>query len=165
MNEPRVSRPDIPEGYGVPKGLKGALPWSWAVERLESAPVYWVASVRPNGRPHLMPTWGAWVDGAFWMEGSPATRRMRNLTANPAAAVSIQRGDDVVIVEGDADRVIELDDELTQRLLTGFAKYKTTHGYEAEAESWRAGIWRVTPRKVMAWSKFPKDTTRWTFDE
>jgi hypothetical protein len=163
MREPRVSRPYIQDDYGIPKDLDGALPWSWAVERLEAAPIYWVASVRPDGRPHVTPIWGVWVDGAFWMEGGPNTRRFRNLAANPAAVVTVERGDDVVIVEGDADRVTQLDGALVERLLAAYAKYRATHGYEAEASDWAGGIWRVTPRKVLAWSSFPADATRWVF--
>jgi hypothetical protein len=161
--EPQVSRPFIQDGYGIPETLDGTLHWSWAEERLVSAPVYWVASVTAEGRPHVTPIWGAWVDGAFWMEGGPNTKRFRNLAANPAAVVSVERGDDVVIVEGDADLVTSLDDGLTQRLLDGYAKYIASHDYKAEASNWAEGIWRVTPRKVFGWSNFPMDTTRWVF--
>jgi hypothetical protein len=164
MAEPRVSRPYIKDAYGIPDEIAGTLDWSWAVERLVAASVYWVASVSAEVRPHVMPTWGAWVDGAFWMEGGANTKRFRNLAANPAAVVSIERGDDVVIVEGDAERVMELDGALTQRLLDGYAKYIESHSYTAQASNWDDGIWRVMPRKVFGWSKFPEDTTRWEFD-
>jgi hypothetical protein len=163
--EPRTDRPYIEDGYGIPESLEGTLPWAWAQERLETTSVYWVASVRPDGRPHVTPIWGVWVDGAFWMEGGPRTRRFRNLAENPAAVVHLERGDDVVIVEGVADKVTDLDDGLTRRLLAGYSKYIATHSYEADPVNWREGIWRVRPRKVMAWSRFPTDATRWTFPE
>jgi hypothetical protein len=163
VTQPRVSRPFIEDGYGIPETLEGTLPWEWAEERLRSAPVYWVATVRPNGRPHVTPIWGVWVDGAFWMEGGPRTRRFQNLAQNPATVVTIERGDDALILEGDADLVAELDDALVERLLAAYRKYVPTHNYEAERSNWDAGIWRVRPRKVMGWSSFPADTTRWTF--
>jgi hypothetical protein len=162
--DPRVDRPYIQDGYGIPDSLQGTLPWSWARERLIEASTYWVASVRPNGRPHVTPIWGAWVDEAFWMEGGPRTRRFKNLGENPAAVVTVERGNDAIIVEGDGQLVRQLDDDLTRRLLEGYAKYKASHAYEADADNWRAGIWRVTPHKVLGWSNFPADTTRWTFD-
>ena len=164
MSEPRVSRPYIADGYGIPKHMKGVLPWSWVEERLIEAPTYWVATVLPTGRPHVTPIWGVWVDGAFWMEGGPNTRRFRNLAQNPAAVVTVERGNDAVILEGDADLVTELDDELAERLLAAYRKYVPTHGYEAERSNWDMGIWRVRPAKVLAWSDFPADTTRWKFD-
>jgi hypothetical protein len=43
----------------------GLLPWSWAVQRLDRAHNYWVATSKPAGSPHLAAVWGVWVDGAF----------------------------------------------------------------------------------------------------
>lgn len=164
MAAPRVSRPYIADGYGIPESLDGTLPWSWAEQLLTDAPIYWVASVGPGGRPHVTPIWGVWLDSAFWMEGGSNTRRFRNLAANPAAVVTIERGDDALILDGDAELVTDLPDDLVERLLAAYAKYVKTHGYQAEAENWAAGIWRVRPRKVLAWSSFPADTTRWIFE-
>jgi len=92
----------MPEGYGVPETDEGLLDWSWAVTRLESALNYWFATTRSDGRPHAMPAWAVWLDGALYFEGSPMTRRARNLAANPAVVVHLESGDDVVILEGDA---------------------------------------------------------------
>ena len=165
MTNPRVDRPVTEPGYGIPKSLKGTLDWSWVEERMNHELIYWVASVRPNGRPHVTPIWGAWVDDSFWMEGGPRTRRFQNLAANPASVVTVEQGNDAVILEGDAERIHELDDALTDRLVDGYAKYIKSHGYKADPANWaNGGIWRVRPRKVIAWSNFPADATRWTFD-
>jgi hypothetical protein len=47
-------------GYGIagPEEGSGLLHWSWAAERLAAARNYWVATVWPHGRPHVMPVWG-----------------------------------------------------------------------------------------------------------
>jgi hypothetical protein len=165
MSQPRADRPVTQKEYGIPETKKGMLAWSWAVEHLKQAPVYWVSTTQPDGRPHAMPTWGAWLDDAFWFEGGPETKRMKNLALNPAAVVHVERGDDVVIVEGEAERVFDLSDQLSSRLKAGFAKYIATHGYDADPANWaNGGIWRLRPRKVLAWSAFPKDATRWRFD-
>ena len=165
MTQPRADRPVTEPGYGIPKTRKGILEWAWARERLTDELIYWVSSVRPNGRPHVTPIWGAWVDDAFWMEGGSGTRRFRNLAENPAAVVTVERGNDAVIVEGDAERVFDLTPELTAGLVQGYAKYKMSHGYVPDPAGWQdGGIWRVKPRKVLAWSNYPRDATRWTFD-
>jgi len=164
QTEPRVDRPYIADGYGIPDHLHGVLPWLWAEERLVESAVYWVATVLPTGRPHVTPIWGVWVDGAFWMEGGPNTRRFRNLAANPATVVTVERGNDAVILEGDADLVHDLGGGLEDRLLAAYRKYLASHSYEASPDNWRDGIWRVRPHKVLGWSDFPADTTRWTFD-
>jgi hypothetical protein len=165
VTQPRVGRPYIADGYGIPDHLDGVLDWSWARERLTDESIYWVASVGPGNRPHVTPIWGVWVDEAFWMEGGPRTRRFRNLAANPATVVTVERGNDAVILEGDAELVTDIDDALAERLLSAYRKYIPTHGYQAERSNWDMGIWRVKPRKVMAWSDFPADTTKWTFPD
>ena len=72
------------------------------VERLERAEIYWLATAEADGTPHLIPIWGAWVDGHWYVEGGP-TRWQRNLRANPRMAIHVQATDkDVVIVEGSA---------------------------------------------------------------
>ena len=61
LPRPVASRPFLP-GYGVLPSDEGSglLPWEWAEERLTASEHYWCATVRPDGRPHLMPIWGLW---------------------------------------------------------------------------------------------------------
>ncbi|HEX2173493.1 MAG TPA: pyridoxamine 5'-phosphate oxidase family protein, partial [Dehalococcoidia bacterium] len=99
-DEPRADRPSLPKDYGVPEHTESLLPWSWAVERLEGARNYWFSTTRPDGRPHAMPAWAVWLDGRLYFEGSPETRRARNVAQNPAVVVHLESGDEVVILEG-----------------------------------------------------------------
>ena len=46
----------------------GTLPWAWAEERLIRSRSYWVATVWPDGRPHVSPVWGAWFDGVLLVQ-------------------------------------------------------------------------------------------------
>ncbi len=140
--------------------------WSWARERLTDSLIYWVATIHLQGRPHVAPMWGVWVDQAFCMEGGTGTRRARNLRLNPEIVVSIERGRDAVSVDGRSERVFEIPDDLRDRLVAGFAKYIDTYDYRVDPAGWDDGqIWRITPRKVMGWSSYPSDCTRWTFDD
>ena len=117
----------MPEGYGVPETDEGVLDWSWAATRLESALNYWFATTRPDGRPHAMPAWAVWLDGALYFEGSPMTRRARNLAVNPAVVVHLESGDDVVILEGETHEVGKPERALAERLSAAFtAKYAAT---------------------------------------
>ena len=45
---------------------RGLLAWSWAEERLAASNDDWVTTARADGRPHVTPVWGAWLDDAFW---------------------------------------------------------------------------------------------------
>ena len=56
-----------------PQTAEGLLPWSHAAALLERAPNYWLATVRPDGRPHVTPVWGAWVHGRLYLDGHPRT--------------------------------------------------------------------------------------------
>ncbi len=94
----------MPE-YGIPATDEGTLSWEWARERLREALTYWVATVRPEGRPHLMPTWGVWVGDAFYWEGGLQTRRARNVALRGDVVVSVGGDEAAVIVEGHAERV------------------------------------------------------------
>ena len=67
MSEPEASRPHMP-GYGILDAEAGAglLPWSWAAERISKSHNYWLATTRLDGRPHVMPVWGIWLDDIFF---------------------------------------------------------------------------------------------------
>jgi hypothetical protein len=162
VREPRVDRPHVP-GYGIPRSTTGVLPWSWAVERLERAEIYWLATADADGSPHLIPIWGSWVGGRWYVEGGP-TRWQRNLRANPRMAIHIEAtGKEVVIVEGSALEIVSPAADRAERILAGFEKYKP--GYEAEAANWaQGGLWELRPEKAFAWTTFPKDMTRYTFE-
>ena len=160
---PRADRPEFPDGYGVPASAEGLLPWRTAEEILEQATLYWVSTTRPDGRPHAIPIWGAWVDGAFWFEGGAETRWARNLAANPAVAVHTERGDDVVMLEGTAAEFPHPDPALAARIADSFgAKYEASNNYRPDPASWEnGGLYRAVPRRAFAWGHFPSDCTRW----
>ena len=77
--------------------------WERAVSRLRAATVYWIATTRPDGRPHSMPVWGVWVDGALWF--GTMGQKVRNLAHRPYAVAHLDSGEDVAIVEGPVERL------------------------------------------------------------
>jgi hypothetical protein len=162
MTDPRADRPHVP-GYGIPESTDGMLDWAWARERLERAMVYWLATTGSDGAPHMIPIWGAWVDGRWYVEGGP-TRWQRNLRENPQLAIHIEIGDEVVIVEGPARELVAPESPLADAILGGYAKYKAAGLYEASADHWtEGGLWELRPVKAFAWSVFPTDMTRFHF--
>jgi nitroimidazol reductase NimA-like FMN-containing flavoprotein (pyridoxamine 5'-phosphate oxidase superfamily) len=164
---PRSDRPVFPEGYGIPSTTEGMLSWADVESRLVSATAYWLATVRPDGTPHVVPRWGVWLDGRFWYDGAPTTRHARNLATNPACALHLESGTEAVIVEGTSEATQAPADGLGARLAAAFAKYHAL-GYEPTAESWAGedggGLRVLTPRSAMAWFSFPTDATRFRFD-
>src|SRR5258708_119359 len=107
--EPAASRPDMP-GYGLlkPNAGRGLLPWHWATERLTKAKNYWIASVRPEGRPHPMPVWGVCTKTNFYLSTARQSRKWRNLQANPNCVVCVELNDEAISLEGVATEVTDL---------------------------------------------------------
>ena len=90
-------------GYGLPKGNKGLLPWSWAEQRLKKSHNYWITTVKPEGAPHTMVVWGLWQDGRLLFSTGSKSRKARNLAQNPNCVVCTELANEAVIVEGIAE--------------------------------------------------------------
>lgn len=160
-NSPKVSRPQIPAEYGVPKHNKGLLPWSHVSERMTEARVYWITTVDSSCRPHATPVDGLWLDDRLYFGGSQETRRYRNLAKNPEVCVHLESGNDVVILYGE---VRELSSEDRALALHMAEASNEKYGYGPKAEDTLAGgTFAFTPRKVIAWKTLFKDATRWEF--
>jgi hypothetical protein len=86
-DETNRSRPVTEESYGIPDGDEVLLPWRFVSERLAGDRNYWLTTVRPDGFPHVRPTWEVWTDGAFHCGGGERTRWVRNLAHNDTIVV------------------------------------------------------------------------------
>lgn len=73
-----------------------------AASRLDKARNVWVATVRPDGRPHLVPVWFVVDDGRWYICTAPGSVKARNLEANPQLALALEDGDQAYVVEGRA---------------------------------------------------------------
>lgn len=158
-HEPTPERPHAPTSYEFSGETAGQLPWRHAEERLERARIYWLATTRPDGRPHVTPLWGAWVEGALYLDGHPATAWARNLRANPHASIHLESGSDVVILDGTIDD-IQTDAALGERIIAAWhAKYG-----KLDPDPAGSGLFRFRPRRARAWSSESlSDGTRWRF--
>jgi PPOX class probable F420-dependent enzyme len=146
-------------GYGVQPATEGTglLPWSWAQQRLAAAHEYWLATVRPDGRPHLMPVWAVWHDGALWFSSTAGSRKTRNLRADSRCSVSIDNGTEPVVIEGVAE---EVTDPEAIRRAAALEKAKYSTEYAAEQP-----LFRLAPARAfgIAAGDPTGSPTRWTF--
>jgi PPOX class probable F420-dependent enzyme len=74
--------------------------------RLRAEPIIWLSSVRPDGRPHLVPVWFLWDGAAILIFSKPAAQKVRNLRHNPQVMLALDsadEGEDVVLLEGRAE--------------------------------------------------------------
>jgi hypothetical protein len=85
------------------------IPWSRALKPLGSsaAGTYWLATTRPDGRPHVAGTGALWVDGKIYFVSGARTRKSRNLAANPSCVFSVSFTGIDLVIEGTAIRVTD----------------------------------------------------------
>ena len=159
-----------------------APPWSEVEALMTAAEIFWLATVRADGRPHVTPLPAMWLDGALHFCTGPAEQKARNLGANPACTLTTgcnqwQSGVDVV-VEGLAVRVtdratlerlairwIEKLDWAFEVVDGGFRDPATgDDGPEAGGAEASAHVFAVRPAKVLAFGKGePFSQTRYRF--
>ncbi|MGH2586448.1 MAG: pyridoxamine 5'-phosphate oxidase family protein, partial [Dehalococcoidia bacterium] len=107
-SDPTPERPQMPATYGLAKAASQPgerLPWSRVRRSLATSHLYWVVTVRPDGRPHVMPVEGVWLDGRLHFGAGSETRRGRNLAVNPEVVIHVDSSREAVILEGRAERI------------------------------------------------------------
>jgi nitroimidazol reductase NimA-like FMN-containing flavoprotein (pyridoxamine 5'-phosphate oxidase superfamily) len=154
-----------------------APPWDDIERLLTEAQLYWIITVRADGRPHAVPLVGVWHDGAFAFCTGPEEQKKRNLDSNPRVAVTTggtgangwDTGKDVV-VEGTAVPVT--DGEALQALADAwFAKYGEDWRFQVRGQEFvelsdsggsatgGARVYRVATAKVIAFGDAHGQTT------
>lgn len=176
-NEPR-SEKNL-DGYGAP-----IIPWSKVRARLEQGLTQspgaggpnrhttWLATVAPDGHPHVMPLGALWIDGRFYFTSGPGTQKSKNLAQNPRCTVCVATEPFDLVVEGEAHRVT---DEATLKRTAGAYQSvgwpaKVQGGaLVAEYSAPSAGpppwyVYEVRPQTVYAMGAAePGGATRWRF--
>ena len=166
----------------------GTTSWEFARERLanpETPRTSWLATTRPNGRPHLMPVIAFWIDGALHIVAGERTRKARDLLADGRCVIGMSSTtlpSIDLVVEGRADRLTD------HGAVRHIAEYLGEHNWPLEAAGDKvygpnaptAGpppytIFRIVPLRVFGLpgmfgmdqvepSDLPKPT-RWDFDQ
>ena len=155
--------------------MDGGRPRASVAAALESSEVVWLSSVRPDGAPHVVPTWFVWDGTAIVVLSKPSAQKVRNLARMPRAMVAI--GDpgatfDVELVEA----VAHLDDAPFDATLLGRFARKYTHQLRQSAitidqfvATYSRAI-RLEPTRWLGWggpgwltsSIVPGTETSWT---
>ena len=152
-------------------------PWSQGREDLQNAQLYWLSTVRPDGRPHVTPLLAIWLNGAMYFCTGSHERKAKNLMANSYCVLTTgQNGlDDGIdlVVEGRAAAVTDSVELHSVALL-----YESKYGprFTAPEGTWfglgdaiRSGdalTYRVTPTTAFGFGKGTSfSQTRWRFAE
>ena len=140
-------------GYGIvgPDDGVGLLPWAWAEERLTTSRNFWLSTRWPDGRPHVMPVWAIWNEGALWFSSSKQSRKARNLAADPRCVLTTEDSMNPVVLEGAAELLTSQADldryrlphpllgKLTVREMLFFTVYHNYHHVRSVADRLAAG--------------------------
>jgi len=155
------------------------LPWQTVLVAIEAAEIFWLSTVRSDGRPHVTPLPAMWLDGALHFCTGPDEQKTKNIEANPRCALTtgtneFRTGLDV-IVEGTAVRVT--DTRILERLAAMWMSkldwpfdvvdggFRDPAGDQGDSGDLATGlVFGVTPSKVLAFGKGePYSQTRYRF--
>ena len=151
----------LDQQYSDPAAV--ATGWEETLRVLETAELFWLSTVRADGRPHVTPVVAAWSEGAVWFSTGAGEQKLANLQSNPHVVLTTgcsqwDQGLDVV-VEGNAVRVT--DDAVLERAASAFAakwdgrwQFTASGGCFRDSDgSGEAMVFSVIPVKVFAHAK------------
>jgi len=164
MNDPVTK---IDPHYSDPGAV--ATPWEETRHVLETAELFWISTVRDDGRPHMTPLVAVWLDGALYFSTGATEQKTLNLRGNQHVILMTgcnhwDTGLDVV-VEGDA--VPRTDDDMLERLASVWAtkwdgRWTRSGGFHLESGG-TVLVFSVTPTKILAFAKGTFSVTRHQF--
>jgi general stress protein 26 len=150
-----------------------ATDWEETRVALAEADLFWISTVRADGRPHVTPLVAVWLDEAIHFCTGPDEQKAVNLRSNQNVILTTgcdrwERGLDVV-VEGRAVRVT--DESLLERLAEAWAtKWDGRWHFHVHGGAFRhadrrstALVFSVQPIKVFAFAKGTFGQTRHRF--
>ncbi|HEY6411717.1 MAG TPA: TIGR03667 family PPOX class F420-dependent oxidoreductase [Ktedonobacteraceae bacterium] len=125
-------------------------------QRLRSELIIWLSTVRPDGRPHLVPVWFLWDGATFLIFSQPKDLKLRNLRQNPNVVLALEtraHGNEVVLIEGQA---VVLGNPTLKTTMPEYAeKYAALMKSMDWTAEWMASryseVVRVTPTKFINW--------------
>lgn len=138
------------------------------LDALDAAGRYWLATTRPDGRPHVMPVGIVWDSGKFYFTAGAGTQKAKNLAWDPHCVITVAAPRTDVVVEGEAQMI--RDEEELRRVATLFKDWGPEvrggafwHEYSAPSAGpppW--DVYEVTPATVYGLSTDePHGATRW----
>jgi PPOX class probable F420-dependent enzyme len=160
------------DGYGL-----APLTWERVIASLDAtrgmdvqdkAGSYWLATTRPDGRPHVMPVGIVWDGGTFYFSAGAGSQKARNLARDPRCTITVASPGTDVVAEGEA-RIVRDDAEL-RRVATLFNDWGPEvrdgafwHEYSAPSAGpppW--DVYEMTPRTIYGLATAePYGATRW----
>ena len=165
--EPTV---ELNEGFSEPGAA--ARPWAEVADVLSKSEMFWLSTVRRDGRPHVTPLPAIWLDGTLHFCAGSHEQKAKNLESNPRCILTtgtshLRSGLDVV-VEGTAARVTGT--AQLQRLAAMWKSkldwdFEVTGEVFGDADGRQEFVVGVTPVKVLSFGERQYSQIRYRFNQ
>jgi general stress protein 26 len=145
-------------------------PWTKATEILDQAEIYWLSTVRPDGRPHVTPLVAVFLDGSMFFCTGAGERKAKNLVDNSHCIITTgcnKMSEGLyVVIEGDAVRITG-----QAKLGSVAEKYASKYDWHYDVRNGEfhdgdtvAKVFEVVPTTGFGFGKGePFSQTRWRF--
>jgi len=113
-----------------------------------------VATVDPDGQPHVVPTWYVYEDGEIIFHTGPRSRKYRNLRQNPRVTLCVDSKAapyKAVVIYGQASMEARTDEERTRRMAVAYLGEGIGNRYADSLSGERLVVVRVKPDRVISW--------------
>jgi len=118
-----------------------------------------VATVSPNGRPHVAPLWFVWHEGALWLNSLIKSRRTRDVAAGSPVAVCADAGTEYPELRGAVLEGSFVDASADPGLAGAKAAFAAKYWSGAEMPVTKSHVWlKLVPEKIASWDfrKIPR---------
>lgn len=116
-----------------------------ARKRLKKEKNIWIATIRPDGRPHLTPVWFVWHTEKLYICIEPESIKGQNIREEPRVALALEDGSDALICEGTAaSMTLPWPKEV-------IAIFQKKHNWDITTETRYTQLMEITPEKWLTW--------------
>jgi PPOX class probable F420-dependent enzyme len=111
--------------------------------RLQMEPNLWLATVRPNGAPHLAPIWFVWVAGKIYLCTGADSVKVRNLGQNPRVSIALEDGAQPIVIEGLARPIEQADAAVVD-------EFQRKYDWDITSDDTYTQVVEIEPKRIRA---------------
>lgn len=112
-------------------------------QRLQTEQNLWLATVRPDGSPHLVPIWFVWVAEKIYLCTGAASVKVRNVTQNSRVSIALEDGNQPIVIEGQAQLIGQ-----AEAAIVGAFKHK--YDWDITSDDTYTQVIEIEPKRIRA---------------
>jgi PPOX class probable F420-dependent enzyme len=111
--------------------------------RLQTEQNLWLATVRPDGSPHLVPIWFVWVAGKIYLCTGAESVKVRNAKQNPRVSIALEDGSQPIVIEGLARPIGQIDSAV-------LAEFQRKYDWDITSDETYTQVIEIQPERIRA---------------